>query len=232
LNRYYPISIDIQKKNCLVVGGGNVAYRKVLQLIKSGARVKVVAPSAIEPIVKLKKQNKIELAKRSYRPSDLTDRYLVYAATDDSYLNKEIFQDTRTRHILVNVVDAPGYCDFIMPAVIKKGRITITVSTDGFAPYAAVRIKKRIDKLLNPEYMKLIQSIIKVRSRLLKIKRSGVDINIEHALRKLSTRKLSNYIKENDPDSLRRYTDNFISSFTRDRMSGLSSGHRIGEYRE
>ncbi len=221
MNKYYPISLNINKKHCLVVGGGSVAYRKVVQLIKSGARVKVVAPFSIKPVLKLKIQNKIELIKRPYRSSDLAGMYLVYAATNDTYVNKKIFQDTRPRHILTNVVDTPVYCDFIMPAMMKKGKVTITVSTNGLAPYATVLLKKRIDKLLNTEYMKLIHSIIKIRSRLLKIKKSGVKVNIEQTLNKLSIGRLSRYIKKNDSKSLRRFIDNFISSFTGDKIAGL-----------
>ncbi len=214
MNKYYPVSLNINNKDCLVVGGGNVAYRKVVQLIRSGARVKVIAPSVVGPLVKLKKQNKIELVKRPYITSDLKGIYLVYAATNDTLVNNKIFQDTRSRHILTNVVDMPAYCDFIMPAMIKKGKVTITVSTDGLAPYATVLLKKRIDKLLNTEYMELIHSIIKVRSRLLKIKKSGIKVNIEQALNKLSLGRLIRYIKENDSKSLRLYIDSFISSFT------------------
>ena len=223
LNKYYPVSLNINKRACLVAGGGNVAYRKVLQLIRSGAIVKVVSPSVIEPIAKLSRQHKIKLVKRQYRSSDLSGMYLVYAATDDGSVNKKIFLDSRTRRILTNVVDSPAYCDFIMPAMMKKGKITITVSTDGFAPYATVLLKKRIDKLLDTEYMELIHIIIKVRSRLLKIKKSGVDLNIEHALDKLSRKKLVHYIKEDDAKSLRRYLDNFILSFTGDTISRFSS---------
>ncbi len=212
MNTYYPIALHLQGQRCLVVGGGRVAYRKTLNLLKAGAEVKVVAPSAIEPLIQLGTGKTIELVRRPFRTTDLRGVYLVFAATDDRTVNHKIYEHTRSRHILVNVVDDPDYCDFIMPAVLKKGRVTITVSTDGHAPYAAVVVKKRIDKLLNPEYMLYIQTIIRVRSRLLKMKKSGVDIHIEHVLGKLSSEKLLHYIKEKNPDLLRRYIDTVIAS--------------------
>ncbi len=212
MNAYYPLALQIRGKRCLVVGGGRVAYRKTINLLQSGAVVKVVAPAVIRPLVILGDRKKIRIAKRPFKPADLRGVYLVFAATDDSSLNRMIYRETRSNQILVNVVDDPEYCDFIMPAVLKKGKVTITVSTDGCAPYAAVHIKKRIDKLLNPEYMQYIQTIIRVRSRLIKMKKSGTDINIEHVLDKLSAKRLLHYIKEKDPDSLRRYIDYVVSS--------------------
>ena len=104
MNKYYPVSLNINKRACLVAGGGTVAYRKVLQLIRSGATVKVVAPSVVAPIAKLGRQQKIKLVKRRYRSSDLTGMYLVYAATDDESVNKKVYLDARARRILTNVV--------------------------------------------------------------------------------------------------------------------------------
>lgn len=209
MNRYYPVFLNIKNKNCLVVGGGRVAYRKIMQLVKSGANVKVVAPSVIEPIELLSKKGRVKIIRRAYRTSDLNGVSLVYAATNDNDVNKKIFNDTRTRHILTNIVDAPAYCDFIMPALIKKGNIVVAISTEGRAPYASVLIKKRIATLLTPEYVKLINTIIKIRGMLLEAKRSGVNIDIEDALKKIPVRRLERYIKKNDLKSLRQYIRGF-----------------------
>ncbi|MCL4557920.1 MAG: bifunctional precorrin-2 dehydrogenase/sirohydrochlorin ferrochelatase [Deltaproteobacteria bacterium] len=217
MNKYYPIFLNIKEKKCLVIGGGSVAYRKAVHLVRSGARVMVIAPSVTGALRRLRQQGRIELRERTYRPSDLDGVYLVCAATDNSSLNRQIFHDTRSGHALVNVVDAPEYCDFIMPAVIRRNKVTIAISTDGSAPYAAVLIKERIDEMMNPEYMKLMDILIKVRSRLLRIKKGGVDVDIEREMRRLSLGRLSRNIHENDVKSIKRYTDSFVTSCVRDR---------------
>lgn len=215
MNKYYPVFLNVDKKNCLVVGGGSVAYRKIVQLIKCGAHVKVVTPQTIPHIDKLYKAHRIKLVKRTYRPSDLNGTFLVYAATDKPDINKKVFQDAKNRCILVNVVDTPIYCDFIMPAIVRKKNIMIAISTQGLAPYATVLLKKRINMLLSNDYIKLINIIISIRNSLLKIKKRGVDINIEDALNKLSIKRLSKYIKNNNLKELKQYINEFLALIKR-----------------
>lgn len=216
--KYYPVSLKVEGRDCLVIGGGKVAYRKVLDLLRSGAHVRVVAPDVTDAIGRLGQKGKIKLVKRPYRRSDLGRACLVYAATDEGSTNKKIFYDAQKRKMLVNVVDAPDYCDFIMPAVLRKGRVAIAVSTDGSAPYASVLIKKRIDKFIGPEYIKLINSIIDMRTRLLEMKRKGVHVNVEQALDRLSIGKLRRYIRAGNKKAMKHYRDDFVLSITK-RMS-------------
>ncbi len=215
MSRYYPIFLDMRGRKCLVVGGGSVAYRKAVQLLRSGARVRVVAPSLSSTLRKLGRRDSIDLRERTYRPSDISGSELVFAATDDSSVNRQIRRDARSSHALVNVVDASDKGDFIMPAIIKKNRITIAVSTDGTASYAAVLIKERIEKLMSPGYMKLMDAVIRVRSRLMRIKKSGVNIDIGHELKRLSLGRLSRDIRRHDTASTRRYSEDFIASCVR-----------------
>lgn len=194
------------------MGGGPVAYRKAADLLKAGARVRVVAPHVTGGLKKLRQGGRIRLDLRPYRKSDLRGTHLVYAATDDPVVNRRIFRDTRDRHILVNVVDAPAYCDFIMPAVLRKGRITIAVSTDGAAPFASVLVKKRIDKFMGHEYIELINTVINVRTRLLSMKKKGIAIDIERALDRLSMGKLARFIRQGNRKAVRTYLDGFLVS--------------------
>lgn len=212
MHKYYPIALNMKGKKCLLIGGGNVAYRKVMHLLQCGADVKVVAPGVIDGIKRLAQKGRIKLVKRTYKQSDLKGMYLVYAATDDNAVNKKVFHSTRSMHTLVNVVDKPASCDFIMPAVLRRGKITITISTEGAAPYASVLLKKRIDELITREYIKLINTIIRARKRLLNRKRSGIDINIEQVLKKISLKRLAGYIKDKDNMAMNHYIDDIVLS--------------------
>ncbi|MGB9735657.1 MAG: precorrin-2 dehydrogenase/sirohydrochlorin ferrochelatase family protein [bacterium] len=203
--------MNVNKKNCLVVGGGSVAYRKIIQLVKAGARVKVVAPQTITSIERLKEKHRIKLIKRVYKPSDLNGIFLVYAATNDSEVNRKVFQDAHARSIITNVVDTPAYCDFIMPAIVRKGNIVIAISTQGLAPYATALVKRRINKILSPDYIKVINIVVKLRNILLRMKKRGVDINIKDALNKLSINALSKHIKNKDSEGLKQYINKFLS---------------------
>lgn len=211
MNNYYPVFLNVNKKNCLVVGGGSVAYRKIIQLVKAGARVKVVAPQTITSIERLKEKHRIKLIKRVYKPSDLNGIFLVYAATNDSEVNRKVFQDAHARSIITNVVDTPAYCDFIMPAIVRKGNIVIAISTQGLAPYATALVKRRINKILSPDYIKVINIVVKLRNILLRMKKRGVDINIKDALNKLSINALSKHIKNKDSEGLKQYINKFLS---------------------
>lgn len=217
--KYYPVALNVKGKNCLVAGGGSVAYRKIMQLIKSGAHVKVVAADVIKGIERLEAKGRIKLIKRKYRRADINNMFLVFAAAGDSSVNKKIFDHTRSKNILLNATDSPDRCDFIMPAVLTKGRITIAVSTGGSAPYASVLVKKRIDKLMDTEYVKLIDAVINIRSRLWTIKKQGGKINIEYMLNKLSLAQLSKCVKDNNKEVVKRYIDRFLSLNLTDKKS-------------
>ncbi len=216
MHKYYPIALNMKGKKCLLIGGGNVAYRKVMHLLQCGAEVKVVAPGVIDGIKRLAQKGRINLVKRTYKQSDLKGMYLVFAATDDDAVNEKVFHATRSMHTLVNVVDKPASCDFIMPAVLRRGKITITISTEGAAPYASVLLKKRIDELITREYIKLINTIIRARKRLLNRKRGGIDINIEQVLKKISLKRLAGYIKDKDNKSMNHYIDEIVLSSEKD----------------
>jgi len=217
--KYYPVALNIKGKDCLVAGGGSVAYRKIMQLIKSGACVKVVAADVIKGIERLETKGRIKLIKRKYKRADINNMFLVVAATGDSSVNKKIFDHTRSKNILLNAADSPDCCDFIMPAVLTKGRITITVSTGGTAPYASVLVKKRIDKLMDTEYVKLIDAVINIRSKLWAIKKQGGKINIEYILNKLSLTQLSKCVRDNNKEAVERYIDHFLSLNLTDKKS-------------
>ena len=143
--RFYPINLNIKGKMCIVVGGGEVAERKVKNILLCQGRVKIVSPKLTSKLAELYRQKRIDYVKSEYSKSLLKGAYLVYAATSDRKVNSIIAKDAANSGILVNVCDSVRESTFILPAVLRKKGITVAVSTDGISPKKAVRIR---DKLL------------------------------------------------------------------------------------
>ena len=146
--RYYPVSLDVQNKDCLVVGGGSVGERKVKTLLECRARVTVVTTVATGCLQDFAIEGRIDLKIRDYEPSDLEGFSMVYACTNDEETNKRIKKDSESRRILVNVCDNAGECDFISPAVYQKENITVAVSSHARDVKKAVKIRNTIQEML------------------------------------------------------------------------------------
>jgi uroporphyrin-III C-methyltransferase/precorrin-2 dehydrogenase/sirohydrochlorin ferrochelatase len=145
---YLPIFLKLENRLTVVVGGGEVAARKVDLLCRAGARIRVVAPELDEEIAGLAAKGRIEHRQRRFAPGDLDGAELVIAATDDRRVNEHAAAAARARHLPVNVVDSPDLCSFIMPAIIDRGRIVAAVSTGGASPVLARLIRTRIELAL------------------------------------------------------------------------------------
>lgn len=159
-NRYYPIFLDIKDKECVVVGGGIVAYRKIEPLLDAGAKVTVISPDVIPEISAM---SGIEIRHRQYKPRDLKDAFLVIAATNNEKENKVVSKEALARHIFCNVVDQIDLCSFIVPSVVEKGLIKIAISTCGASPSLASKLRKRIDRHIGQEYEILARILDKIR---------------------------------------------------------------------
>ena len=147
--RYYPVNLSIKGRLCVVIGGGRVAERKVKNLLFCGARVRVASPDLTDLLSKWVSQGKMDYTPSEYRPSHLKGAFLVYAATSDRKVNAEIARDAARRRLLVNVADAPRESTFILPAVARKRKISIAVSTNGLSPAKSVRIRDRLKTLMD-----------------------------------------------------------------------------------
>ncbi len=162
---YYPIMLDINGKKCLVIGGGEVAERKVLSLLQYGAQVLVISPEVTETLYNLQKQGEIELIERPYKQGDIKNVFLVYVATNEPFVNEACLQEARRENILINVVDQPLMCDFIVPATIKKGDLSVAISTNGKSPMLSRRIREEIEGLLrntSEEYINVLGDLRKI----------------------------------------------------------------------
>lgn len=165
--KYYPINLDIQNRDCLVVGGGRVGTRKVNGLLRCGAKVTVVSPYATQSIVELTDDKTIIWHKREYRTDDMRDRFLVIGATDDETLNRRIHADAQAEKVLCNIADRPEICNFILPAIVQRGDLVITASTSGQSPAFAKKLRKELQQTYGEEYEGFLTLMGAIRKRLL-----------------------------------------------------------------
>ena len=164
VSHLYPIMLNLQGQTCLVVGGGRVALRKAAGLLEAGAAVRVVSPRFDPAFEGLG----VELVRRAFEPGDLEGVFLVVAATDREETNRLIFEGARERRLLVNVVDVPHLCNFEVPAVARRGALTLAVSTSGSSPALAAVIRKRLEDLFGPEYGELTAHLGALRGKILR----------------------------------------------------------------
>ena len=165
--RYYPVHLDVRGRACLVVGGGAVGTRKAGTLLDCAAVVTVVSPEATEELRLLAGSGRIELKPRDYRAEDLEGKFLVIGATDDEALNRRISRDAEQRRILCNIADRPEVCNFILPSIVKRGDLVLTVSTAGKSPALAKRLRRELEGRYGPEYAVLLDLMGAIRRRLL-----------------------------------------------------------------
>jgi len=145
---YYPAFLNISGKNVVVVGGGAIAERKILTLIRAGAAVTVISPTLTLRLVREKEKNTIRHISRKYRKGDLTGSFLVIAATDIPSVNSKVAREATS---LVNVVDVPKECTFIAPSVVRRGPLTIAISTGGASPAFSKTIRTELEKAISPD---------------------------------------------------------------------------------
>jgi siroheme synthase-like protein len=149
---YYPIYIDIEDRDVVIIGGGNVCARKAETMMKYGARVTVVSPEFTDEIEEWAREGKLAVKRKRYDASDLEGANIVIASTDDQRVNEQVAADCRRRKIPVNVVDVPALCEFIVPAIVEKGSIHIAISTAGKSPALARTLKEDLQRFVGPEY--------------------------------------------------------------------------------
>ena len=152
---YLPICIDLRGRHCLLVGGGEVARRKVETLLRAGATLRLVAPAIDPGLDELVRQQGGELRLRAFEPRDVDDVWLAVAATDDEAVNRQVRDAARQRGVLVNVVDQPALCDFIFPSIIDRDPLLIAVSSGGRAPLLARLLRARLETTIPAGYGRL-----------------------------------------------------------------------------
>jgi len=145
-----------------------VGTRKVTNLVACGAKVAVVSPQANEGLQKLARSGSITLNERCYRESDLDDMFLVIGATDDETLNRQISKDAEKRNILCNIADRPDVCNFILPSIVRRGDLVVTISTSGKSPALAKKLRKALEDQFGDEYADFLTLMGIIRKKLLR----------------------------------------------------------------
>jgi len=161
---YLSISVNLDGRRCVVVGGGEVAERKVLALLECGARVRVISPKLTPELQKLASANAFEHLDREWQSGDLEACLLAFAATDDPEVGRAIAGEARARRVPINVADEPELCDFIMPSVVRRGDLQIAISTSGASPALASRIRRDLQAIIGPEYETVTEIIRAART--------------------------------------------------------------------
>ena len=157
MRAYYPVFLDLTDGPVLVVGGGPVAEGKVEGLLAAGANVIVVSPTVTPRLAGWVAAGRIEYLARAYQPGDLAGRRLALVATDAPAVSGAVAAEGRERGIWVNAADEPARCDFILPAVIRRGRLVVAVSTGGASPAAARAIREELEGYLTEEHAMLVE---------------------------------------------------------------------------
>jgi siroheme synthase-like protein len=155
--RYYPIYLDLKDRAVLVVGGGAIAEGKAQQLVEAGAVVRLVSPTLTPLLSGLVARGVIEYVPGRFKKDDLKDVFLVISATDDQAVNQDVARLAGELGLLCNVVDQPSLCNFIMPALVKRGELQISVSTGGGSPSLTQRVKREVAALIGEEYGELLK---------------------------------------------------------------------------
>ncbi len=159
----YVVCLNLSGRRALVVGAGPVALEKIEGLLACDAAVTVVALNAVPEVMELAAADRLVLHEQAYDPGDLDGCFLAIAATSDTELNTRIYADAEERSMLVNVVDVPHLCNFILPAIVRNDMITIGISTAGASPALAKRMKREAIEMFGPEYAELAGLLDAVR---------------------------------------------------------------------
>ncbi len=152
---FYMACLRLRGRRCVVVGGGDVGLEKVEGLLACGGDVILVAPDAHPELVQLAMEGSIRWERREYLPGDLDGCLIAIAATDDTDTNIRVFEDAEQRAMLINVVDVPPLCNFILPAIVRTGPLAVAISTAGASPALAKRMKREIAETFGEPYAHL-----------------------------------------------------------------------------
>ena len=207
---FYPIYLNLKNKRVVVIGGGPVAERKVESLLGTGASITVISPEVTLRLKALAESQQIRLQQRAYSPGDCTGATLVFSATDDSLANDAVFEEATEARALVNTADQPALCDFIMPAVVRRGDIAIAISTGGTSPGLAAQLRQKIGQIIGPEYAEFARLLARTRPE---IQRRVPDIEERKALQyRILNSDIMDRLRQNDSEGAERRLREIIES--------------------
>jgi len=163
----FPITLRLEGRTCVVVGAGRIAAAKAAGLLHHGGLVVVVAPKAVKWIRENARSGKLIWRRRAFSAQDVRGAFLVIAATNSTASNRAVFRACRVHGALCNVVDDPECCDFLYPAVVRRGSLQIAISTDGNSPALAARLRQELGRQFGPEWASFVENIGELRQQIL-----------------------------------------------------------------
>lgn len=167
-NELYPIFLKLHQLNVLIVGGGNVGLEKISFLLKSSpnANVEIVATRFLPEIEALAEKHGLKLTKGKFKKKMLKKRHLVIACTDDSEVNKRVYELSRKKYLICNIADTPDFCDYYLGGIVTKGNVKIAVSTNGKSPTTAKRLREFFEEIIPDDINKMVENLNEYRKTL------------------------------------------------------------------
>jgi precorrin-2 dehydrogenase/sirohydrochlorin ferrochelatase len=207
----YPIClINLVNKRVVVIGGGQVALRKVRGLLDADAGIHLISPKVVDDLETLARAGLITWEQRNYRAGDLSKAFLVIAATDAPDVNETIWQEAQQEGCLINTVDDPAHCNFILPALVRRGEFSIAVSSGGASPALARHIREKLEDEFGPEYEDFTKVLGELRQDLLANTTPGKErLNLAN---QLIDSKLMEILKQEGYAQAKKYGSEIIKS--------------------
>jgi len=165
--KYYPVCLDVSGRRCVIIGGGEVSERKARRLMDCGAEVLVVSESLSPALQALKADGRLSHIRAEYSRELIDGAFLVIGATDSAEVNEAVSRDAKKQGILVNIVDDPGRCNFILPSLYRRGDLLIAITTGGKSPALAKRLRKEMSRHFGPEYEIFLKIMGQIRGKVI-----------------------------------------------------------------
>lgn len=209
--KYLPLNLSIKDRKILVIGGGNVALRKIDTLLDYNADITVIALQPNEKIEYYASKEKLRLEKRAYQSSEGSEFGLVISASDNKLVNQQVYDDCLKAGVLVNVVDNPTLCTFTFPATLRRDCLSLAISTDGKAPFLSAHLRMILDSIFPKRWEKISALAAEYRKMVQKRWRDNAELRTA-ALDRFVTADWKTLIKEKDDDALRMELERLMES--------------------
>lgn len=207
--RYFPINIDIQNKHCVLIGGGNVAYRKALSLLKAGANITLISPEINDGVSRLVNDKSLKWFERRYESGDLEGATLVIVAVDDPSVGREVSEEATRLNVLINVADIPEQCTFTLSSCIERGDLLVTISTGGRCPAFSRHMRLKLEEIIDQAYGDLLNILGGAREKLLEVGISSD--NCRDSLNKIIDSDILSFLREGEYEKAAALADKTVS---------------------
>lgn len=207
----FPIFLNLQDKNCLIIGGGPVAERKARSLVECGARVRLVSPQVTPGLADMAGSGLLDWKVQNYEEQDLEGMVLVFIATDQTGVNQKVARACSLRGILVNAVDDPPHCDFYVPSILRRQSLVLAVSTEGKSPLFARKLREELEEIIPDDYGRFVEMLGRIRDQ---IKDRIPDIEQRQAVfAELLSPEMLGWLKAGKEDLIKERVEKCISSW-------------------